>query len=93
MRIEIGECFTVEFDMSLFQEDTRLLPVHIFDRNMERFELLELNRSIIRSINNFHKGKKVSTAFLTIRRENKLKYEITPGTFIVSKEKGKFPIQ
>ncbi|MHB1440573.1 MAG: hypothetical protein ACYCSO_10470 [Cuniculiplasma sp.] len=93
MRIEIGECFTVEFEMSLFQEESNLLPVHIFERSMERFEMLEINRSMIKSINYFLNGRKVKTAFLTIRRESRLKYDITPGTFIITKEKGKFPIQ
>ncbi len=93
MRIEIGECFTVEFEMSLFQEDRKLLPVHIFDRNMERFEMLELNRTMIKSINRFLHDKNIKTAFLTIVRTSRSKYEITPGTFIITKERGRFPVQ
>ena len=93
MRIEIGECFTVEFEMSLFQDDKKLLPVHIFDREMERYELLELNRSMIKSINSFISGKNIKTAFLTVKRSSRSKYEITPGTYIITKERGRFPIQ
>ena len=59
----------------------------------ERFEMLELNRTMIKSINRFLHDKNIKTAFLTIVRTSRSKYEITPGTFIITKERGRFPVQ
>lgn len=93
MKLEIGEYATVEFDMSLFQNSSQSIPVHVYARDGERYELLELNRTIIRSIKSYTKSAKINTALLTIYRISKFKYYISPGTLVITKEKGRFPLQ
>jgi hypothetical protein len=92
MKIEIGGCLTVEFEMGLFYETDRYLPVHIFEKTQERYELLELNKSLIKAIHIFRGKRNIKTALLNIRRVTKLTYEILPGTVIVNREKGKLYI-
>ncbi len=93
MKLEIGDYATVEFDMSLFQNSSQRIPVHVYARDGERYELLELNRTIIRSVRSYAKSATINVALLTIYRSSKFKYQVSPGTLVITKEKGRFPLQ
>ncbi len=93
MKLEIGDCVTMEFDMAMFQETAQLVPVHVYARDGERYEMLELNKTIIRSIKTFGKNGNINVALLTIYRASKFRYIVSPGALIITKERGRYALQ
>ncbi|MCL4350238.1 MAG: hypothetical protein M1535_02170 [Candidatus Thermoplasmatota archaeon] len=85
MKIEVGERKTLEFKKNEYRGTGSLLPVSIYEHERVDFELLEINKSLAKSLIPFIHSTENENAFITIIRISLKSYLILPGAAIIEK--------
>ena len=85
MRIEIGEKKTLEFKRDEFKGAYSLLPVSVYDKTLVSIELLEINKSMEKSLKHVIATSERENVFITIIRYSTKTYIVYPGAAIIEK--------
>ncbi|MCL4344910.1 MAG: hypothetical protein M1375_05240 [Candidatus Thermoplasmatota archaeon] len=87
MRLEIGDSVTLEFDRNMFDDEVKRMPVNIYSTDFQRIEIIELNSTMRKNLQKIVDKTVEPTVFVNIKRTSKLRYEVSPGTAIISRDK------
>ncbi len=87
MRLEIGESLTLEFDRRVLDENSMEIPVAVYGIYEQTIEILSINTTIRKKLLKFMEKTVEPVVFINIKRVSKLRYDISPGTAIISKDK------
>ncbi len=87
MRLEIGESLTFEFDRKVLDENSMEIPVAVYGIYEQTIEILSINTTIRKKLLKFMEKTVEPVVFINVKRVSKLRYDISPGTAIIIKDK------
>ncbi|MGP6220773.1 hypothetical protein [Caldiplasma sukawensis] len=83
----MGNVCTMELDPEVLESEERKIPVCVHYLGTKTFLMLELNASMKKSMVDYfikYRPVKGKSVLLTIKRENKFKYVLSPGIIILN---------